>query len=380
MKLLKDGLPTLICSAVLCIILSLGLWPFHRAENDVTWLESRNGLRFGRHGSLISLTNFSVPTSPSQSSFAIEIWAQPKRVWDKGTLFAFTTQEDLFHLALYQDQTALELLTSRTERFHFDDFFPRKGPVFITITSSQQGTAVYANGRLVKTLPQLHLSPEALHGQLVVGDSPGQTDSWAGQMYALAFYRQELTSAQVQQNYTAWTHSGRPAVPIDDRALAVYLFNEYSGRVVHNLAPSGVDLEIPKTYRVVNQIFLEPVWSEFSMSRSYWSAVLKNVVGFIPFGFCFCSYLYTTLRVKRPRLTTVLLGTIVSLTIEVLQAYIPTRDSGTSDIFTNTFGTCIGAMSYDLAQPILVRLLPEPILALLYRQPQNSRAAQPRSF
>src|SRR5262249_16670125 len=124
-KLLKDGLPTLICTAVLCIILSLGLWPFHRAENDVTWLESRNGRRFGRHGSLISLTNFAVPTSPSHSAFAIETWPQPKRGWDKGTLFAFTTQEDLFHLALYQDQTALELLTSRTERFHFDDFFPR---------------------------------------------------------------------------------------------------------------------------------------------------------------------------------------------------------------------------------------------------------------
>lgn len=186
--------------------------------------------------------------------------------------------------------------------------------------------------------------------------SPGQTDSWAGQMYGLAFYRQELTPTQVQQNYISWTHSGRPAPSIDNRALAVYLFNEHSGRVVHDLVPSGVDLEIPKTYKVVKQIFLEPVWREFSMSRSYWGAVLKNVVGFIPFGFCFYGYLCTTLRLKRPRLTTVLLGTMVSLTIEVLQAYIPTRDSGTSDIFTNTFGTWIGAMSYDLAQPFIVRI------------------------
>jgi|SRR5581483_171637 len=169
---LWDGLPTLICTAVLCIILSLGLWPFHRVGNSATWLESRNGVRFGGHGSLISLTNFSAGNLPPQSSFAIEIWAQPKCVWYKGTLFAFTTKEDLFHLALYQDQTSLKLFTSRTERFHLDDFFPRKGPVFITITSSQQGTAVYANGRLVKTLPQLHVPTEALDGQLVIGDSP----------------------------------------------------------------------------------------------------------------------------------------------------------------------------------------------------------------
>lgn len=43
---------------------------------------------------------------------------------------------------------------------------------------------------------------------------------------------------------------------------------------------------------------------------------------------------------------TVLLGTLFSLAIEIVQFYIPTRDSGTTDILTNTLGTVIGITLY----------------------------------
>ena len=55
---------------------------------------------------------------------------------------------------------------------------------------------------------------------------------------------------------------------------------------------SGVDLYIPKKYQVMEKIALEPFWTEFEMSLSYWEAALKNIVGFIPLGFWFYACLH----------------------------------------------------------------------------------------
>jgi len=108
---------------------------------------------------------------------------------------------------------------------------------------------------------------------------------------------------------------------------------------------------------VLDKIFLEPFWKEFSMSRRYWNAAFKNIVGFIPFGFCFCACL-SARKVRRAALATVILGGLVSLTIEILQAYLPTRDSGTTDLFTNTLGTYIGVIAYRAVSPILAARFP----------------------
>jgi glycopeptide antibiotics resistance protein len=107
----------------------------------------------------------------------------------------------------------------------------------------------------------------------------------------------------------------------------------------------------------LDKIFLEPFWREFNMSWSYWESALKNIVGFIPFGFCVFPCL-SAHKLKRAALVTVILGTLVSLTIEVLQAYLPTRDSGTTDLFTNTFGTYFGVVAFKVVSPVLAARFP----------------------
>src|SRR5262249_54769687 len=156
-------------------------------------------------------------------------------------------------------------------------------------------------------------------------------------------YRRELSAAQVLRHYQTWMRVDRPEISEDERNIALYLFDEHGGDAVHDRARSGVNLDIPEKYVVLDKVFLDPFWREFSMSRGYWRGVLKNIVGFIPFGCCFYARL-SLRKVPRAALATVVLGTLVSLTIEILQGYLPTRNSGTTDLFTNTLGTYIGVI------------------------------------
>jgi CelD/BcsL family acetyltransferase involved in cellulose biosynthesis len=272
-------------------------------------------------------------------------------------------------LLVRQSQAGLEIqskqnsrLRARIAKLFVKDVFRKARPLFLTIASGAHGIAVYVDGVQVKTAPRFQLSTAHFAGRLVVGDSPGQGDSWRGQLFGLAIYHRELTPAEVVRHYVAWTQEGRPKTAQDERNVALYLFDERVGNVVHNSAGPGLDLQIPGRYQVVDKIALEPFWQEFSFSRSYGSAALKNIVAFIPLGFCFYACL-TAFQVKRAGLVTVILGTTVSVIIEVLQAYLPTRDSGTTDIFTNTLGTWIGVASYGVVVSILARTFPAVLCA-----------------
>jgi glycopeptide antibiotics resistance protein len=48
-----------------------------------------------------------------------------------------------------------------------------------------------------------------------------------------------------------------------------------------------------------------------------------------------------------------LYGGLLSFTIEVLQTFIPERNSGTTDIFTNTAGAILGAIAWKIGSETL---------------------------
>ncbi len=62
-----------ICAAVLCILLSLGLWPFHAPLNQVTWLKGADGLSFGRYGTVVSSNALNLTDSNEETCCSIEI-------------------------------------------------------------------------------------------------------------------------------------------------------------------------------------------------------------------------------------------------------------------------------------------------------------------
>lgn len=345
---------TAICACVLAGILVAGLWPFHAPRNEVTWLGEGDGLRFGKYGSIVSAGILTSKRPPADKSCSIEIWLEPRRVQSSGTILAFYWPvERVVLFALRQSLGDLKLEhvsqdhSSKKAKLYVDDIFGQLKPFFFTISSSDSGTAIYVDGVLVKKSASFKVSSQDIRGQVVVGNSPTTTDSWSGQVKGLAVYDRELTASEVSQHFADWTASRTPSGhPEDgsDGTIARYLFNEGTGKVVRNQVDTATDLLIPDRFFVLDEPFLERPWAEFRSDWNYWKDIAINIGGFIPLGFFFCGYLSRIAKIKRATWVTIVLGFTVSLTIEVLQAFLPTRDSGMTDLMTNTFGTGLGAL------------------------------------
>jgi hypothetical protein len=342
-----------LCMFVLCGILVAGLWPFHAPMNQVTWLGNENGLRFGRYGTALATRPFTITSSPDEAAYSLEIWLQPRLAVDSATVLALYRPENPIQFSLHQSEANLALQNGAQNEHlqapgvvYVHEVFRARRLVLIAIASGVQGTKVYVDGALAVTAPRFRLSIKDLTGQLVLGTSPVVNDNWSGQLRGLAIYQQELTAAQVSRHFKTWTGNGRPDLDRNEQVLALYLFDEHLGRIVHDRSGSGIDLNIPERYMILREKFLEPPWKEFHQDWGYWKNVLINIGGFIPLGFFFCAYLTMARAVRRPVLATVIFGAAVSLTIEALQAYLPTRDSGMTDIITNTLGTSLGVVLY----------------------------------
>jgi hypothetical protein len=355
-----------ICLLVLCGILVAGLWPFHAPNNNVNWLADGSGLLFGKHGTVATSGTFVANASYEVSPCSLEVWLQPS-LDDSGTFLAFYRPEQtVVPFRLWQSHSYLGIQQTSLDQLHHAqrtkvygaDVFRRGKPVFITVSSGAAGTMVYKDGKLARQAPDLKLSGQDFTGQLVLGNGPMGSNPWSGQLKGLAVYDRKITESEASQHYANWTANAQTNLAKDKGLVALYLFNEGKGSVVHNELDAATDLLIPKRFFLLHQQFLESPWSEFRATWSYWANVGINIGGFIPLGFFFCWYFSSIRRIKRSVMVTIVLGFVVSLTIEVLQSFLPTRDSGMTDIFTNTFGTAVGVLLFVwiAAQSWVVRM------------------------
>jgi VanZ family protein len=343
----RERIPGLICVLVLCGILVAGLMPFRRPLNAVTWLSNENGLHFGPYGTVWSSGEFRAATAPQETACSLEIWARPDLASASSTILAFYAPDNPLQLSVHQYHAIIILKRENRDDPHqtqiigVADVFRSAKPVFITVTSGAQKTSIYVDGHLARSFPLFRIGNDCA-GRLVIGTSTYWPDDWSGDLRGLAIYERELTANEVQRHFRTWTTEGRPVIPESDDAAGVYLFNERSGSVVQDAANRGIDLYIPTRFSLLHEKFLEPFWKEFEPTRSYAEDVLVNIAGFIPLGVVFFAYWSSVRPIKHPAVATVALGLAVSLTIEVVQFYLPTRDSGTTDLITNTLGTFLG--------------------------------------
>ena len=350
----------LICLAAVGGLLWLGLWPFRRPRNDATWLDKQNGLRLSGYGTVFSADSFQMAVSEETAESSLEIWVEPALTIDTSTLLAFSTPKYPLQFAMQQHLSTLVLKqripgdTRHRAAVGVAGVLHEGKSVFVTITSGPGKTSIYIDGRLAGTFPDFRLGTD-FTGRLVIGTSPVRTDGWLGKVKGLAIYDRELSPDRVRKHFESWTTRGTPELDSSENLKALYLFDDRMGGVLHNTAQKGPDLYIPKRFSLLQQPFLKPFWEEYTADWDYLRDTMMNVVGFVPLGFLLFAYWTLERPTKSATIATIAGGLAVSLTIEVVQWYLPTRNSGTTDLFTNTLGTFLGAEIHRV--PAVERLL-----------------------
>ena len=361
MAVREKRLLAILCGIAVMAILLATLWPFDPfPRNRVSWLRNGNGIRFGGPGLVLSHAPLRADGAEAGNSCSLELLLRPASIDVSTTILSFYSPDNPQQFAVRQWTDGLlvtrdlVIAENKMKRTKFDvDHVVQPGKlVLLTITSGANGTVVYSNGSHAQAFSRFTIPQNVLSGQIIMGTSSVDYQPWRGEISGLAVYSKELTAAEVGRHYASWIGE-RGGDPADfDGIIARYAFTENSGDEIHNAVASAPSLDIPAYFRVPHKALLKSAAKEFEATRKYVIDILMNIAGFVPLGFIFCAYFLLGRTRGQAILYATLAGGILSLLIEVLQAYIPQRVSGTTDIITNTLGTLLGAM---LARPDMVR-------------------------
>jgi hypothetical protein len=212
--------------------------------------------------------------------------------------------------------------------------------LFVTVTMDARHVDVFLDGQLARSFPVSTYAGN-LSGKIYVGHSVEGHGHWSGSVSRLALLEGALDAAEISRRYDLWTKT-RHLDSDADRRGSVYDFVTPSADFVKSTGMIGPYLMIPKNFRVPSPTVLE--WPTRLNDMVVADAVV-NIVGFIPFGLvtCICLRLWTGWSTSRCVAMAILAGASISLTIELLQVLLPTRDSSLADVVTNICGTVVGA-------------------------------------
>ena len=351
----------------------VGLWPFDfRPHNRVHWLGNHPGLHFEPYS--IAYDPLPLPAPPElgavpgmSANFTVELWVATHREPANNVFNIVTVHNPRLPLDFVLGQWKQDfLLRSTTQSPQPTDTIrevgvyhalPEREARFITVRSDGAGTDFYMDGAVAGHFPQFTLNARALDGQLILGNNASGKAPWTGWLFGLALYNRALNPTEIAWHRALWTRGRARQLTRVPGLTALYFFDEGRGQQVNDYSGNGHRVIIPGIFQPIQREFLIPPWKDVSYNRPDYSDIAVNVLGFLPFGFCFFLHRHA----RRPRrlmtnaLLVVLAGVAISLTIEVTQAWLPNRTSSITDLLTDTAGILLGvALALAVRQKVII--------------------------
>jgi len=339
----------LITVGIWIVIFAAGLWPFNFVPgNRIRWLPGGAGLYFDSYGQVYSSVPMLSPRKPDGTAeTAIELVFTPSKSYDDASTFFSLVDQNEVRFAIGQSLTDLFLQGSFIKgagepvgKLWIDYVCDNRHELFVTVVLDTHNVDVYLDGQLARSFP-VSSRAENLWGRIFVGHSVKGGGPWSGSVARLAIFDGTFNAATISRRYQQWTRIRHLDGEVDHRGAA-YEFVRPARDLVSDVGKTGPDLLIPKTFRLSEPKVLG--WPDH-LNRSVAVDAIVNIAGFIPFGLgtCICLSFWTGWSISRCVAMTILVGASVSLTIELLQVLLPTRDSSLADLVTNILGTALGS-------------------------------------
>jgi hypothetical protein len=365
--------PILVCInlGMLFLIIFFG---FHfksfSFSNNVAWIDGENGIRFGHYGIAYTDSAFPMKASSSETNdLSLELAIRPDDSKDDRfkILLSIHAGKDSEQLLVGQWRSSLIVMngddyngSKRIPKIGVHKALPPYRNAFINITSSTDGTHVYINGLLREFNSRLMLKipNKTADAVLVLGNSPYGRHSWTGDIYGLAIYEHILNPRDTASNFNQWSQQHVFSFPRNIDPKVFYAFDDKSSFNTSDNGFQSDHMVIPSRVKILKKEILVAPWNEKRLDRQLVQDMVMNLVGFIPPGFFFFALMINLggFYEKHGFLLTVCTCFIMSLIIELTQAWIPSRSSQSLDLIFNSLGGCLGAIFYRLYQNVLNKL------------------------
>jgi hypothetical protein len=350
--------PLIACVGVCAGVLHVGLRPYAFFEaNRVAWSAGEPGLRFDGRGIAGSEEPFERTASGRSGSLSVEAWLRrdASPVADGGVVLAVADGGGSAPLLLAQWQSSLYFRfpvpgdgAPPEQTLALGDAFPAGSRRYVALTSDELGSRAYLESQAIATspLPFAAMREEGNSGcRIALGSSLQASRGWTGRVDGLALYDRALSGEEIARHGERVGRDGLRALIGERGLLALYAFDAGAGASVRDLAGGAGDLLIPTHYRS-----LDPASGWLTVRAAGRSAGgsdgIRNFAGFVPVGLLLVGVLYRRAPRRGPSAawTAVALGFSLSLLIETLQVWLPSRVSAAEDLALNTLGTAVGAL------------------------------------
>jgi hypothetical protein len=335
----------LIFAIVVVVTLFAGLYPKeYDFRNHVEANAEGDALQFSQYGVAFTEPIFdsTLANSLNDDGFEISLTLGPESEKQEG--FAFIAQihsgddETQLLIARWGDHLIVmngadykhKLKHPRVSATLTKDY--RSDGVEVLVRSTQNGTEIFLNGERVAERRGMSLaipsSPKP--GRLVIGNSIDGTHSWAGEIQKVEIGNVRNVEPPLQ-----------------------YRMSDFLSSQVLGSGTIDTPLHIPVRSVVVERELL--AWRfnhQFELSRSFVGDFLLNLLGFIPFGMALCGLLHLRRLSLLQRLVIVFISAaLVSLLIEYVQTWFPSRSSSSFDLLLNVVGGTVGVFVWAFLFP-----------------------------